>query len=106
MCTYTLLVHNSSGYMIQCKECGHFQLAFGTTEVTMHEDELRAFYNILHQQQYPLEDRGALHRKTIRISIASGAAFALTPFETKELIDTIDEAMATLEVKNLLCVLK
>lgn len=102
MCSYSLLAHNASGYLIQCQECGHFQFAFGTIEIVMDKEELNEFYNRLNLQKYPLGE-GALLRKTIRIGVVDGkVALALTPYETKELINMIDEARASIEVKYLL----
>lgn len=104
MCKYSLLAHSTSGYFILCKECGSFQLAFGTMEVVMDRTELSEFQQYLAALKYPAEEPGSLHRKTIRIALqASRAAFALTPFEAKELMDLLNEGMATHEVNHLLC---
>ncbi|HTF05798.1 MAG TPA: DUF6686 family protein [Bacteroidia bacterium] len=107
MCTYALLAHNSSGYLIQCKTCGHFQFAFGTTELIMTGIELDEFQAKLAKEKYPLSDCGAIHRKTIRVTVVdSKVALALSPYEAKELIDMIDEAKAAIEVNALLCQLE
>jgi hypothetical protein len=107
MCTYSLLAHNSSGYLIQCKTCGHFQFAFGTTELIMTGHELDEFQSRLAREKYPLNDSGALHRKTLRVTVVdSKVALALTPYEAKELVDMIDEAKAAIEVNDLLCQLE
>ncbi len=103
MCTYKLLAHSSSGYFIQCKECGNFQFAFGTTEIVMNREELDSFQHYLAKRKYDLSDSGALHRKTIRVTLVdSKVALALSPFEVKELIDMINEGIATHEVNALL----
>lgn len=104
MCKHSLLAHSTSGYFILCKECGNFQFAFGTMEVVMDRSELAEFQHYLSAQKYPVDEPGALHRKTIRVALhGSRAAFALTPFEAKELMDLLNEGMATYEVNNLLC---
>lgn len=104
MCTYKLLAHNTSGYIIQCKECGNFQFAFGTTEVVMDREELNDFQSYLSTRKYDTSDTGALHRKTIRVTLVdTKVALALTPYEAKELVDLVNEGIATLEVDNLLC---
>lgn len=103
MCTYKLLAHSSSGYLIQCKECGNFQFAFGTTEVIMGREELNDFQRYLATRKYDMSDSGALHRKTIRVTLVdSKVALALSPLEAKELIDLVNEGIATHEVNNLL----
>jgi hypothetical protein len=90
--------------MLQCKECGHFQFAFGTTEIIMDRDELNSFQEHLSNRVYDLSDTGALHRKTIRITLVNTkVALALTPLEAQELNDLVNEGIATLEVNNLLC---
>ncbi len=102
MCQYKLLAHNSSGYIIQCKECEHFRFAFGTNEVVMNDNELQDIYGKLcqHNQFSEKEDK---HRKTIRIALFdSRIMLALTPLEAKEMADLIDEAQATSAVNLLL----
>lgn len=103
MCTHSLLAHSASGYLLQCKECSHFQFAFGTTELIMDREELDQFIHRLSSCQYDVNDPGALHRKTVRIALVNAkAALALSPFEAKELIDLLNEGIATLEVNKLL----
>lgn len=107
MCKHSLLAHSTSGYFILCKECGNFQFAFGTMEVVMDAEELSAFQQYLSEQQYSVDEQGALHRKTIRVALSgSRAAFALTPFEANELMNLLNEGMATYEVNKLLCELQ
>lgn len=104
MCKHSLLAHSNSGYVILCKECGKFRFAFGTTEVVMDEEELSAFQHHLALLKYPVEEPGALHRKTIRIPLdGSCTALALSPFEAKELMNLLDESWATYQVNKLLC---
>jgi hypothetical protein len=104
MCTHQLLAHSTSGYILQCKECGNFQFAFGTTEIMMDREELHTFQEYLSANSRNLNNAAALHRKTIRITLVnSKVALALTPFEAEELRDLVNEGLATLEVNNLLC---
>lgn len=73
----------------------------------MDAEELSAFQQYLSEQQYPADEPGVLHRKTIRVALnGSRAAFALTPFEAKELMNLLNEGMATYEVNKLLCELQ
>lgn len=102
MCKFSILVHNTSGYLIQCGKCGQFQLAFGTVELSLKAHELEELYAALKRQKYPLIE-GELFRKTIRVRPGqSNVALALSPFEAKEMTDMIDEAWASLVVNQLL----
>lgn len=104
MCRYSVLAHNATGYFIQCKDCGHFQFAFGTTELIMTGAEVYSFYERLSANIVPQEERSFCDRKSIRLRFPdSKIALALTPFEAKQLLAMIDEARATLAVNNLLC---
>jgi hypothetical protein len=73
----------------------------------MTGDELDEFHARLASEKYPLSDCGAIHRKTIRVTVVdSKVALALSPYETKEIINMIDEAKAAIEVNALLCELE
>lgn len=56
MCKHRILAHSDNGYIVLCKKCNHFQIAFGTTVISLTdiqyeefklqvEDQLQCFKN-------------------------------------------------------------
>lgn len=43
MCRFKSWYQDEGGYVVQCEDCRHFQLSFGTTMLTMDEYQFRQF---------------------------------------------------------------
>ena len=47
MCKFKKWYAGAEGYVLQCKDCGHVQLAFGTTMLTLGKDDFFIFTEIV-----------------------------------------------------------
>lgn len=50
MCNYKTLQHNSNGYVVQCRNCNHIQVAFGTTIVSFSREQFYEFISVIDEQ--------------------------------------------------------
>lgn len=44
-CHYQSLYYNDDGYVVRCKDCNHYQIAFSSTMLTLNDAEFKAFCN-------------------------------------------------------------
>ena len=51
MCEFQKLSFSEHGYVVRCQECGHYQLAFGTTMLTLSNEDFKTLHGIV-QQKY------------------------------------------------------
>lgn len=103
MCNYKILAHNDEGYIILCKGCNNYQLAFGTTAVTFKNDDFCDFC----LQAMALNDthccNGFEKDKRIHVDIYNKTALMILNFrELKKLNELISEAIFTGELEKLL----
>lgn len=59
MCQFLNWYADEDGYVIQCKDCMHFQLSFGTTMLTLSEEQYQTFVAIVaykKQELVPMQD--------------------------------------------------
>lgn len=59
MCQFLNWYADDDGYVIQCKECMHFQVSFGTTMLTLSEEQYQTFVSIVaykKQEVIPMQD--------------------------------------------------
>lgn len=103
MCNYRILAHNDEGYIILCKGCSNYQLAFGTTAVTFENDDFCNFC----LQTMALSDtyycNGSEKDKRIQVDIANKRALMILNYrELKKLQELISEAVFTGELEKLL----
>lgn len=43
MCSHKILAHNETGYIAICTNCEHYQIAFGTTVMSLPEQQYKEF---------------------------------------------------------------
>ena len=59
MCQFLNWYANEDGYVVQCRDCMHFQLSFGTTMLTLSEEQFQTFVAIVaykKQEMVSLQD--------------------------------------------------
>lgn len=44
MCNYKILTENKNGFIVQCSDCEHIQLGFGTSLINFSEDDFFDFH--------------------------------------------------------------
>jgi len=47
MCNYTTWHFDNNGYIIQCKECDHYQVCFGTSMLRLNQNNFDVLVNIV-----------------------------------------------------------
>ncbi len=92
-CHFQKLYSGEDGYVVRCKECGHYQLAYLCVMVTLDEKEFRSFRRMV-QQQYEnsLHIPNDLCKCVIVQTPAAGTCFLFTKREIKRFTELLDEA--------------
>lgn len=92
-CQFQTLYTGEDGYVVRCKECGHYQLAYLCVMVTLNEKEYISFRHVV-QQQY--EDSLCLANEYCKCVVvqtpAAGTCFLFTGREIKRFAELLDEA--------------
>lgn len=72
MCRHNILVHNDHGYVVSCNGCGRYQIAFGTSLVTLELADYENFCgNVAALAQCHRKHKDASVAKKICIDIYS-----------------------------------
>jgi len=102
MCNYNTLKNSKHGYVVQCKNCDHIQVAFGTTIVSLTR---AAYYEhlALVQEQFDQNCRTMpWDQKVIHIpTAAKGVTMIYTLNELHTLQDLLSEGRKKLEYNDL-----
>lgn len=59
MCQFKRWYADEHGYVIECRDCKHFQVCFGTTLLTLDENHFQAFMGLIRHRKenhYPLNE--------------------------------------------------
>lgn len=103
MCTYTTLSKGKNGYIVFCRRCSHYQIAFGTSLINMSEEEFTEFNNVAREQYAEQKNNGMEWYKNIQLPVfAQNNLMVLSYVELKLMIDMLNEARATREVNTML----
>ncbi|HSC54924.1 MAG TPA: DUF6686 family protein [Phnomibacter sp.] len=87
------LHYSNDGYIVKCKQCRHYQLAFMCLCITIHEEDFPAFRTSVAKKT--MEHNTALSDQCKCIMIktpVAGACFLLTHFEAIKLHNMLEEA--------------
>jgi hypothetical protein len=102
MCNYTVLFQNSSGYIIRCKSCDHFQLAFGTTTAAFDPVDFDHFCRRISQLHRNEPCNGFEMQKRFSILLSNPLiCLALNYRELHQLADMLHEACFVDEMETL-----
>ena len=94
MCRHNILVHNDHGYVVSCKGCGRYQVAFGTSLVTLELADYENFCsNVAALAQCHRKHKDVSVAKKIYIDIySSHSLMVLNRRELYKLNALLDEA--------------
>ena len=103
MCSYKVLFHKASGYVVKCNSCSSYQIAFGTMVFTISTQNMVSLF----------EDVAQLERKGLRAQSNPRERFqvklpcesvimALTIGELKQFYSMLEESFVVEELKQLL----
>ena len=103
MCDYKVLSHNENGYIILCNSCSHYQLAFGTTAVTIEPDNFKVFFEQVKAVKKDTDGNGFEKQKRISLNIFSRfSMMVLTYDELICLYELLDEAIFNEQVETIM----
>ncbi len=102
-CAYKILHRNKYGYVIKCHECGHIEMAFGTTALMLTYDRFSEFTETLREYYEAYRHTAVVHQKVIRIPTPlHSIRLVYSLRELKRLLYLLEMAHATLAIENLL----
>ncbi|MGE9311896.1 DUF6686 family protein [Niabella sp. CJ426] len=106
-CDFQSLYYGEEGYVVRCKQCGHYQVAFISTMLTLNEAD---FYIFCKQVKYKvLQSYSNVNQDSKIIIIATPSqdvSLILTPGELTRLHKTLEEADSEIKTQELLCLFK
>lgn len=102
-CQFQTLYMGEDGYVVRCKECGHYQLAYLCIMVTLEEKEFSSFCRMI-QQHY--EDSIHLSNDNCKCVVvqtpASGTHFLFSRKEIRRFAELLDSADTEERTQNIL----
>ncbi|SFQ01349.1 hypothetical protein [Parafilimonas terrae] len=109
MCDFQKLAFSGDGYVVRCTECGYLQLAFGTTMLTLTNEEFGALYDLTtsHMNIVSVNGNDFLSDDTKGIFLSTPSAGCCIVLTVKELyrfheiLDKADDEMKALSMMQL-----
>ena len=93
MCEYLSLYFGDIGYVVRCKQCGLYQLAFMCIVITLTKQDFFAFCGIVKRKYEEANYAHSENSKCIIIQTpAEGISFLLTKNEVKRFTEILEEA--------------
>jgi hypothetical protein len=103
MCSHKVLVHNTSGYVIRCKACESFQVAFGTTVFNLSTENYQCFYNqVCRFSREGLAREYADQKRTHLQLPCKSVMLAVNHQELQQLETMLEESLVMNELEQLL----
>ncbi len=106
-CDFQSLYYGEDGYVVRCRQCGHYQVAFVSTMLTLVEADFHVFceqvkYKALQSYSHVNPDS-----KIIMLATPSqDVHLILTPSELIRLSRALEEADNEIKAQELLCLFK
>ncbi|HRO48439.1 DUF6686 family protein [Agriterribacter sp.] len=93
MCGFQYLYNGEDGYVVRCKQCGHYQLAFASVMLTLTENEFRLFGELVKYKCEGADDALTEYSKSVVLRTpAEGVFILLTKNEAVRLCEILEEA--------------
>lgn len=93
MCEFQSFYFGDDGYVVRCKECNHYQLAYTSTMLTLTECDFQALYKLVKYKCAEADYSLSAHSKTVIIQTpAQGVCIFLTRLETVRFSEILEEA--------------
>lgn len=96
MCDLQKLAFSEHGYVVRCLECGHFQMGFGTTMLTLTGEDFNSLFNTVTLRLNTISEKDIyFSEETKSILIVTplpACCFVLTRNELKALFEILDKA--------------
>ncbi len=97
MCDFERLAFTQHGYIVRCTECGHYQLGFGTSMLTISGEEFSTLFKTAHRRLYNVAEIEAISfseetKNVVITTPVTGMCFILTRKELQQLYELLDKA--------------
>lgn len=107
MCNFNKLAFTNHGYVVSCSDCGYYQLAFGTTLLTLSQEDFDCLTRSVYEQLKEVEADGetCFSDDTKNVIIATSAnqcCFILTKRELQLFYKMLDNADNEIKALSLL----
>jgi hypothetical protein len=97
MCEFQSLYYSDDGYVVQCKDCGYYQLAFGNTMLSLSAEEYIALCKMVKNKRNDIDYTSFENTRNIVIPTPSQSLFLLLTKEEANRFHKILEAADTEE---------
>ena len=77
MCGFRYLYNGGDGYIVRCKNCGHYQIAFASFMLTLSQNEFQSFCELAKYKCSEPDHSLAEHSKSIILQIPAQGVFIL-----------------------------
>ncbi len=103
MCQHKVLSHNHNGYIIRCIECGHFQIGFSTTVISLTPSQFARFKKCTELKHDHFQKVGGSSlRKDINLpTFSENVQIILNSIELIKLWALIEEASVMLQLEKM-----
>jgi hypothetical protein len=93
MCEFQSLYFNGDGYVVRCRHCGYYQLAFGSTLLTLVKKDFEAICELVKYKCSEDDFSFSENSKSVIIPTSSfGVHMLLTKKEANRLNKILEEA--------------
>lgn len=105
MCKFQSLYFEDDGYVVRCNHCGHYQVGFSSTMLTLSEIEFQHFFKQVKNKSNETSGESTAHCKVIILKTPSpGICMMLTCREAshfREILEQADSEMKALGLMRL-----
>lgn len=96
MCDLQKLAFTEHGYVVRCVECGHYQMGFGTTMLTLNNDDFNSLFNTVTLRLNTLSEKDSYFSEETKSVLVTtplpSCCFVLTRNELQALFEIMDKA--------------
>ncbi|MEO5890765.1 MAG: DUF6686 family protein [Ferruginibacter sp.] len=93
MCEFQSLYFDEDGYVVRCKQCGHYQVAFISTMLTLTETDFHEFCKLVKNKWYNSDESSPDCSKAVILKTpAQGVFIMLTRSEAGRFCEILEQA--------------
>lgn len=102
MCEFKSLHYGDDGYVVRCKQCGHFQTGYMSTMLTLTEDDFGILCKMVKYKNSEAESFPGNCKNIILPTPAEGIFMLLTKQEVSRFNEILEEADNEVKALNLI----
>lgn len=103
MCEFQSLYYDDDGYVVQCKDCGYYQVAFGTMLLSLSSHDYQILCSVVKSKQGEIDFAASDNTRNVVISTPSqGQYMLLTRPESNRLHEILEAADTEEKTKQLM----